>query len=87
MERCFLSNPGDENYRPIRVYRRWMYSIWNEWQSFLVTERRLRDQAWTIHKNGWLTELQLADINKIMVNVSIEENEDNEVYVGEERRE
>ena len=28
--------------------------------------------------------MQLADINKIMVNVSIEENEDNEFYVGEE---
>ena len=37
-----------------------------------------------IRKNGWLTELQLADIRKELINVSVEENEDNDIYVGQE---
>ena len=37
-----------------------------------------------IRKNGWLTELQLADIMKRLVNISVEENGDNETCVGTE---
>ena len=49
-----------------------------------VTEQRLCDQVRMIRRNGWLTELQLADIKKRLVNISVEENEDHEIYVGEE---
>ena len=40
-----------------------------------------------IRKNGWLTELQLADIKKRLMNISVEKNEDPEIYFGEERLE
>ena len=37
-----------------------------------------------IRKNGWLPELQLADIKKRLMNISVEKNEDPEIYFGEE---
>ena len=48
-----------------------MHSIWNERQIFHVIEAR------KIRRNGWLAELQLADIRKRLVNASVEEIEDN----------
>ena len=84
MECYFLSNSVDENGKPIRGYRRCMYSTWTERQSFHVTEQRLCDEARMIRKSGWLAELQLAVIKKRLVNASVEENEENEIYVGEE---
>ena len=64
-----------------------MHSIWNERQNFPVTAQRLCDQARLMRKNGWLTELQHADIKKRQVNVSVEEIGDNEMYVGAESME
>ena len=52
MECYFLSNPVDENDKPIRGYRRRMHSIWNERQGLHVTEQRLCDQVRMIRKNG-----------------------------------
>ena len=84
MEYYFLSNPVDENLKPISGYRRRMQSIWNERQSLHVAEQRLCDQVRMMHKNGWLTELQLADIKKRLMNISIEKNENPEIVFGEE---
>ena len=84
MECYFLSGPVDKNDKPVRVYRRRMHSIWNERQSLHITEQRLCQQVRMIRGNGWLTELQLADIKKKLVNISVEENKDHEIYVGEE---
>ena len=58
-----------------------MHSIWNERQSFHVTEQKLCDQARMIRRNGWLTELQLADIKKRLAIIIVGENGDNETYV------
>ena len=38
MDYYFLSNPVDENGKPIRGYGRRMHGIWNEKQSFHVAE-------------------------------------------------
>ena len=84
MECYFLSNPADENDKPIRGYRRRMHSIWNQRQGLHVTEQRLCDQVRMIRKNGWLTELQLADIKKRLMNISVGKNEDPEIHFGEE---
>ena len=85
MECYFLINPVDENDKPIRGYRRRrMHIIWNERQGLHVTEQRLFDQVRMIRKNGWLAELQLADIRKRLMNISDEKNEDPEIYFGEE---
>ena len=59
-----------------------MHSIWNELQSLLVTKQRLCEQVRMICRNEWLTELQLADIKKRLVKISVEDNEDYEIYLG-----
>ncbi|XP_063599202.1 uncharacterized protein LOC134775604 [Penaeus indicus] len=83
MECYFLSNPVDENGKPSRGYRRRMHNIWNERQSFNITEQRLCDQARMIRKNEWLTALELEEIRKRMVNVNFEEGVSEEQDVDE----
>ena len=81
MECYYLSNPVDDNGKPVRGYRRRMHSFWKERQSFNITEQRLCDQARLIRKNNWLTALQLAEIKDRVWNVSVVEGTDN--YAGD----
>ena len=57
-----------------------MHNIWNEGRDLHVTEQRLCDQVRMIRKNGWLTEMQLADSKKRLMNTRVEKNEDPEIY-------
>ena len=53
MERYLLSEPK------IRGYRKRMLSLWLQKGMFWVSEQRLVDQANTIFRNSWMTELEL----------------------------
>ena len=82
MECYFLSKQMDEEGKPIRGYRKRMHAIWKERHRMVVTEQRLCDQARMIKKNGWLTNLELEDIKRRVLNDNIcEEGEDT---VGED---
>ena len=84
MECFFRSKPFDDNGKPIRGYRQRMRQEWKENGVFEITEQRLCDQARAIRKNGWLSDLELEYIRKIIdaesevVNESIEDVEDNQ---------
>ena len=73
MECYYLSNPVDDNGKPVRGYRQRMHSFWKERQSFNITEQRLCGQARLIRKNNWLTALQLAEIKDRVWNVNVVE--------------
>ena len=62
MECYFLSNPTDENGKPIRGYRKRMHNIWKERNLPIVTEQRLCDQARLIKMNEWFTVVELEEI-------------------------
>ena len=49
-EYYYLSNPVNDNSKPVRGYRRRMHSLWKERQSFNITEQRLCDKV----VNRWL---------------------------------
>jgi len=62
---CFLrSNPFDDTGRPIRGYRQRMMREWRERGVFYITEQRLCDQARAIRKNGWLSDLEIENIQR-----------------------
>ena len=73
MECYFLSNPTDENGKPIRSYRKRMYNIWKERSLPIVTKERLCDQARLIRKNEWFTDVELEEISR-----RLEGNSDND---------
>ena len=54
-----------------------MYAIWKERQNLQITEQRLCDQARMIRVNGWLTELELDDTKRRVL------NENNEIILDE----
>ena len=58
MERYFLSEPT------IRGYRKCMLSLWQQKGMFWVSEQRLVDQANTIHRNSWMIELEIEDVER-----------------------
>ena len=82
MECYFLSKPVDDVGKPIRGYRRRMHKVWNERQTFKVTEQRLCDQARMSRKNGWLTQVELEEIQRKLT--AEEEVTMHESQVGEE---
>ena len=41
MECYYLSNPMDENDKPVRGHRQWMHLIWNEREMFKCIEQHL----------------------------------------------
>jgi len=82
MECYFLSKPMDEEGKPLRGYRKRMHAIWKERQQMVVTEQRLCDQARMIKKNGWLTNLELEDIKRRVLNDNF--CEEGEETVGED---
>ena len=84
MECFFRSKPFDDDDKPIRGYRQRMMQEWKEHGVFEITEQRLCDQARAIKKNGWLSDLELENIRRMIdteseiVNESIEDVEENQ---------
>ena len=58
MECYLLSEPK------IRGYRKRMLSLWQQKGMFWVSEQRLVDQANTIRRNSWMTELEIEELEK-----------------------
>ena len=58
MECYFLSQPK------IRWYGKRMLSLRLQKDMFWVSEQRLVDQANTIHRNSWMTELEIEELER-----------------------
>ena len=58
MECYLLSEPK------IRQYRKCMLSLWLQKGMFWVSEQRLVDQANTIRRNSWMTELEIEELER-----------------------
>ena len=58
MECYLLSEPK------IRGYRKRMQSLWLQKGMFWVSEQRLVDQANTIFRNSWMTELEIQELER-----------------------
>ena len=56
---CFLLSEAK-----IRGYRKRMLSLWLQKGVFLVSEQRLVDQANTIRRNSWMTELEIEELER-----------------------
>ena len=48
----------------IRGYRKRMLSLWLQKGMFWVSEQRLVDQANTILRNSWMTELEIEELER-----------------------
>ena len=48
----------------IRGYRMRMLSLWLQKDMFWVSEQRLVDQANTIRRNSWMTELEIEELER-----------------------
>ena len=86
---CFLrSKPFDDDSKSIRGYRQRMMQEWKEHRFFEINEQQLSDQARAIRKNGWLSDLVLENIRRVIeaeseiVNESIEDVEENQTERG-----
>ena len=66
MECFFRSKPFDDDGRPIRGYRQRMMQEWKEHGIFEITEQRLSDQARAIRKTGWISDLELENIRRMI---------------------
>ena len=58
MECYLLSEPK------MRAYRKRMLSLWLQKGMFWVSEQRLVDRANTIHRNSWMTELEIEETER-----------------------
>ena len=58
MEYYLLSEPK------IRGYRKRILGLWLQKSMFWVSEQRLVDQANTIRRNSWMTELELEQLER-----------------------
>ena len=47
-----------------RGYRKRMLSLWLQKGMFWVSEQRLVDQANTIRRNSWMTELEIEELER-----------------------
>ena len=56
---CYLLNEPK-----IRGYRKCMLSLWLQKGMFWVSEQRLVDQANTIRRNSWMTELETEELER-----------------------
>ena len=61
MECYLLSEPK------IIRYRKHMLSLWLQKCMFSVSEQRLVDQTNTIHSNSWITELEIKEIERKVI--------------------
>ena len=74
----------------IRGYRKRKLSLWLQKGMFWVSEQRLANQANTICKNSWMTELEIEELERKVTgsdSVILEEAKSVEAlpeYVGEE---
>ena len=57
--RCFYRSEPTK-----RGYRKRVLSIWKELGVFEISEQRLADQARAIRTNGWLSEIELEEIQR-----------------------
>ena len=48
----------------IRGYRKHMLSSWLQKGTFWVSEQRLVDQVNNIHRNSWMTELEIEELER-----------------------
>ena len=86
MECYLLSEPK------IRGYRKRMLSLWLQKVMFWVSEQRLADQANTICRNSWMTELEIEELERKVTgsdSVIVEEAKSVEAlpdHVGEDVR-
>ena len=86
MECYLLSEPK------IRGYRKLMLSLWQQKGMFLVSEQRLVDQANTVRRNSWMTELEIEELERKVTgsdSVIAAEARSSEAlpdHVGEDRR-
>ena len=48
----------------VRGYRKRMLSLWLQKGMFWVSEQRLVDQTNTIHRNSWMTELEIEELER-----------------------
>ena len=48
----------------IRGYKKHMLSFWLQKGMFWVSERRLVDQANTVRRNSWMTELEIEELER-----------------------
>ena len=48
----------------VRGYRKRMLSLWLNKGMFWVSEQRLVDQANNIHRNTWMTELEMEELER-----------------------
>ena len=86
MECYLLSEPK------IRGYRKRMLSLWQQKGMFWVSEQRLVDQANTIRRNSWMTELEIEELERKVIgsdSVMASEARSSEALpdqVGEDRR-
>ena len=84
MECFFSGKPFDDGGKPIRGYRQRLMQEWKEHGVSEITEQRLCDQARTIRKNGWLSDLEVENIRRMIeaesetMNESIENMEENQ---------
>ena len=86
MECFLLSEPK------IRGYRKRMLSLWLQKGMLWVSEQRLVDQANTIRRNSWMTELEIEELERKVTgsdSVIVEEAKSVEAlpnYLGEDVR-
>ena len=86
MESYLLSEPK------IRWYRRNTLGLWLQKHMFWVSEQRLVDQANTIRRNSWMTELEIEELERKVTgsdSVTVEEARSVEALpdnVGEDGR-
>ena len=84
--KCYLLS------EPKRGYRKHMLSLWLKKGMFWVSEQRLVDQANTICRNIWMTELEIEELDRKVTgsdSVIVEEARSVEAlpnHVGEDRR-
>ena len=84
---CYLLNEPK-----IRGYRKHMLSLWLQKGMFWVSEQRLVDQANTIRRNSWMTELEIEELERKVTgsnSVIVEEARSVEAlpgHVGEDMR-
>ena len=77
MECYFLSDPVNEDGKPIRGYRQRMHRVWKDRGLLDVSEQNLCDQARAIRKNQWLSEVEIEMIKRYVC-----EKEDEVEIVG-----
>ena len=88
MECFFRSKPFDNDDKSIRGYRQRMIQEWKEHGVSEITKQRLCDETRAIRKNGWLSDLELENIRRMIeaeseiVNESIEDVEENQTERG-----